>query len=73
MIPLCTRDARFSGNSYYQSRSFNAQPYNECFERWSDNSYKHYSRYTTEADCTENGGTWATLNNFLEKDPSTKQ
>ena len=54
---------------YYQSGSFNVQPYHECVERWGDGSRKHYSRWNNEAQCTANGGQWLALSNYLERAP----
>ncbi|CAL1539912.1 unnamed protein product [Lymnaea stagnalis] len=47
--------------SHYTSKSFNVQPYGECIK--SDNA----SMFNNQKSCTDNGGTWALLYNYLEK------
>ncbi|KAK3738793.1 hypothetical protein RRG08_035673 [Elysia crispata] len=51
---------------HYQSKSFNVQPYHECIHS------NGWSRYTSEKACTDNGGRWVLLHNYLEKASSKK-
>ncbi|XP_059178656.1 protein DD3-3-like [Physella acuta] len=54
--------------SYYTSKSFNVQPYTECVST----TYPNASRFNNEKACTDNGGTWLLMYNYLEKDTSKK-
>ena len=75
LVYMCTtlhaekRSGTVYAHRYYQSGSFNVQPYHECVERWGDGSRKHYSRWNNEAQCTANGGQWLALSNYLERAP----
>ncbi|ELT93314.1 hypothetical protein CAPTEDRAFT_225336 [Capitella teleta] len=57
--------------SYYQSKSFNVQPYHECVEYWdaAKTRRKWYSKWNNRQECVDNGGDWRLLHNYLEKLP----
>jgi hypothetical protein len=56
----------------WQAQSFNAQPYHECVEYWDTGKTrrKWYSIWNNAVECTDSGGEWLLLYNYLEKAPS---